>query len=218
MGVLEHCFNIPIALKNIFKLLKVGGRAILFNPTIQPVDTGFFSFQPTAFHDYFKANGWRLERISLFAFPHGKFHNSECDTIIEYEPGLFDLNPFGLDGRRWGVHTVVTKLSGSTWERIPNQRRYREIWEMTQIMPELNKILGRNKLAVNKIAATMDFDQLVEVVRYRLMQNALAGRADAEAQSRLFEIAKMYNRVVRVPDQPAELSSETNAHQKKNDV
>jgi SAM-dependent methyltransferase len=99
IGVIEHCFNIPAALKNIFMLLKTGGRAILFNPTIQQVDASFYFFQPTLFYDYFKANRWRIDRICVYAFPHGKWHNDECNTIVEYEPGLFDLNAYGLDGR-----------------------------------------------------------------------------------------------------------------------
>lgn len=192
IGVLEHCFDIPAAFKNIFGLLKVGGRAIFFNPTIQSIDTSFYFFQPTLFHDYFKANGWRLDRICIYAFPQGKWHNDECNTIIEYEPGLMDLNAYGLDGRRYGVHIVVTKLPDSTFDKIPNQRRYKEVWEMTQIMPELNRILTNNSLAVAKVASTVDFDRLVEIVRLRLANDALRGKPQSESTERLRQIVQMY--------------------------
>lgn len=192
IGVIEHCFNIPAALKNIFMLLRTGGRAILFNPTIQQIDASFYFFQPTLFFDYFRANGWRIDRICIYAFPQGKWHNDECNTIIEYEPGLFDLNAYGLDGRRYGVHTVATKLAQSTWNQIPNQRRYKEVWQMTQIMPELNRILQDNHLAVAKIAATVDFDKLVEIVRTRLTQDALDGKPITQAKEKLRQIVQMF--------------------------
>src|SRR5262249_38707780 len=140
--------------------------------------------------------GWQLNRICIYAFPPEKWHNDECNTIIEYEPGLFDLNAYGLDGRRYGIHTVATKLPNATFDKIPNQRRYKEIWEMTQIMPELERILSNNHLAVAKIASTIDFERLVEIVRIRLMHDAIEGRPPTQAGERLRQIVQMYTSVV----------------------
>jgi hypothetical protein len=110
--------------------------------------------------------------------------------IVEYEPGLFDLHAFGLDGRRHGLHTVVTKRANSTFDKIPNQRRYKETWQMTQVMPELSRILQTNHSAVAMIASMLDQDTLSRVARMRAMQDAIAGQPAAPFRSRLRRLVR----------------------------
>ena len=46
-GTLEHIFNLPEALKNIFLLLKTGGFIVHNLPSHNHVDHGFYMFSPT---------------------------------------------------------------------------------------------------------------------------------------------------------------------------
>jgi hypothetical protein len=58
IGTLEHLFDVPTALANLTKMLKVGGELILVLPASNSIDHGFYSFSPTLLFDYFKANGF----------------------------------------------------------------------------------------------------------------------------------------------------------------
>ena len=58
VGTLEHIFDIPVALSNLIKMLKKGGRIILILPSSGGIDHGFYSFSPTLFFDFFTANGF----------------------------------------------------------------------------------------------------------------------------------------------------------------
>lgn len=58
VGTLEHIFDINVALSNIVRMLKVGGRLILVVPASNAIDHGFYSFSPTLFFDYFSDNGF----------------------------------------------------------------------------------------------------------------------------------------------------------------
>ena len=46
-GTLEHVFHLPQVLKNIYDMLKVGGRVIHLLPSSNWIDHGFYSFSPT---------------------------------------------------------------------------------------------------------------------------------------------------------------------------
>jgi hypothetical protein len=58
IGTLEHLFDVPTALANLAKMLKIGGELILIIPVSNAIDHGFYMFSPTLLFDYFKANGF----------------------------------------------------------------------------------------------------------------------------------------------------------------
>jgi len=57
-GTLEHVFEVPVALNNLIKMLKKGGRIILISPSSGSINHGFYSFNPNLFFDFFTANGF----------------------------------------------------------------------------------------------------------------------------------------------------------------
>ncbi|MEO5893101.1 MAG: class I SAM-dependent methyltransferase [Ferruginibacter sp.] len=57
-GTLEHIFDISTSFRNVDFMLKPGGQMIIFSPASNMIDHGFFSFNPTLFHDYFKSRGY----------------------------------------------------------------------------------------------------------------------------------------------------------------
>ena len=64
-GTLEHVFDAAQALHNINELAKVGGIIYHISPLAGGVDHGFFSFSPTFYLDYYKANNYIVKLIDM---------------------------------------------------------------------------------------------------------------------------------------------------------
>ncbi|MEO7793174.1 MAG: hypothetical protein ABIV06_00260 [Thermoanaerobaculia bacterium] len=125
-GTLQHLFDLPQVFANLHSLLKEGGRIIHgMAPSTNHVDHGFYMFSPTLFHDFYAANGWRIEAEYFFEFfPYwfrGRFHSTPW-KIRRYTPGCLDALAYGGFGaRQVALFVVATKVEGSTADRIPQQ-------------------------------------------------------------------------------------------------
>ena len=128
-GTIQHVFHLPQVFASIHALLKPGGRVIHgMAPSSNHVDHGFHMFSPTLFHDFYTANGWRIEAFFFFEFfsywYRGRFH-STIWKIRRYEPGALDALAYGGFGRGVGrqlaLFVVATKVDGATADRIPQQ-------------------------------------------------------------------------------------------------
>jgi SAM-dependent methyltransferase len=125
-GTIQHVFDLPRVFENIHALLRPGGRAIHgMAPSSNHVDHGFYMFSPTLFHDFYAANGWRLDAEYFFEFTHywhrGRFHSPPW-AIRRYTPGGLDHLAYGgFRGRQVGLFVVATRLPGATADRIPQQ-------------------------------------------------------------------------------------------------
>lgn len=64
VGTLEHCFNAPQALVNMAALVKVGGVVMHENP-FNWGNHGFWSVNPTLFHDFYTDNGFEVVDCTL---------------------------------------------------------------------------------------------------------------------------------------------------------
>src|SRR5882724_11728361 len=64
-GTLEHVFHVPNVLKNIFSMLRVGGRIVHVSPSTNHIDHGFYMFSPTLFWDFYTANQFELKSVRL---------------------------------------------------------------------------------------------------------------------------------------------------------
>lgn len=60
VGTAEHCFNIAQAVMNMAELVKQGGYIIHENPHSGWGNHGFYSLQPTFFHDFYSTNGFEI--------------------------------------------------------------------------------------------------------------------------------------------------------------
>lgn len=58
-GTLEHCFNVGQAMANVALALRVGGIVHHGNPLLM-LNHGFFNFSPAFYHDFYRANGFKL--------------------------------------------------------------------------------------------------------------------------------------------------------------
>jgi hypothetical protein len=127
-GTMEHCFNTFQVLKNIFSMLKKGGRIIHSSPSNNHVDHGFYMYSPTLFADYYSANNWKF--LSLKIFSYTPRQNTEPCLVYDYEPGSLDAFSYGgfNDGRMLGIWCVCEKTEHSSSENIPQQGFYTKRW------------------------------------------------------------------------------------------
>ena len=67
-GSIDHVFYLPNSLKNIFQMLKIGGRCIHISPSSNHIDHGFYMFSPTLFWDYYTENKFSLNSINVIQY------------------------------------------------------------------------------------------------------------------------------------------------------
>jgi len=119
-GTMEHVFHVPNLLKNVFGLLKPGGRIVHMAPSSNHTDHGFYMFSPTLIWDYYHANGFEVNSVELVRYnvlnPVGRW------SFYRYEPGALHSAANGeLGSGMYAVFSVATKKEDSTWDRIPVQ-------------------------------------------------------------------------------------------------
>jgi SAM-dependent methyltransferase len=62
-GTLEHVFNVPVAMENLFQMLRPGGRLIGVNPLNGAPGHGFYQFSPELVFGFWKRRcGCRVHR------------------------------------------------------------------------------------------------------------------------------------------------------------
>lgn len=82
-GTLEHVYHVPNALSNIVGMLRVGGKVFHYIPAERYVDHGFYSFSPCLLHDFYEANRFFIEDISIL------FHDQNSVGVeLQYEANL----------------------------------------------------------------------------------------------------------------------------------
>ena len=123
---MQHVFDLPQVFANLHALVREGGRVIHgMAPSTNHVDHGFYMFSPTLFHDFYTANGWRIEAgTSSSSSPTGSAAASTRPPwkIRRYTPGCLDHLAYGGFGaRQVALFVVATKVPGATADRIPQQ-------------------------------------------------------------------------------------------------
>ena len=63
-GTIEHCFNIGQAMKNMSRMVKMGGYIIHENPFCMG-NHGFYGLNPTFYADFYAVNGFELLECKL---------------------------------------------------------------------------------------------------------------------------------------------------------
>jgi len=161
-GTLEHIFNLPQSLNNLYKMLKPGGRIIFFSPSSNHVDHGFYMFSPTLFYDYYTANKWKIETARIFEYTTKP--DRDLWNIYDYTPGVLDHLSFGGFENRGllGIHFVVTKTKNSVCDIIPQQRVFVREWNKHKgIKPDNSfnsvSLLERFKMIVKRVPFLYSF-------------------------------------------------------------
>ena len=122
-GTIEHVFHTPNAMAHIFKLLKVGGRAIHMAPSSNHIDHGFYMFSPTFFWDYYVANGFEINVCQIIRYDANWMDGTW--EVSDYIPGsLTHKSIGGLDDGIFMIIVVATKTLNSTCDVVPQQGMY----------------------------------------------------------------------------------------------
>jgi hypothetical protein len=108
----------------VFELLKVGGVVIHAGPANGWLEHGFYQFSPTLLVDYYVANRFDILEACIIHSPSG---DTATAMVYPYVPGAFDHAVPKLTGRSL-FYMTFRKQCTSTWEAIPQQRYYREIY------------------------------------------------------------------------------------------
>lgn len=152
-GTLEHVFHFPNALRNLFQMLKIGGRVIHSSPSGNFFDHGFYMFQPTLFMDFYAANGWEINSIKVAQFTPAQ--ETEPAFFADYEPGLFDAVSYGkMDNKLYATICVARKSENSSGDVIPTQGAYARMsgWSsQTAATPSASNTPGLVTRAINRI-------------------------------------------------------------------
>uniref|UniRef100_UPI0040477434 hypothetical protein n=1 Tax=Bacteroidota TaxID=976 RepID=UPI0040477434 len=138
-GTLEHIFNLPQALKNIFCMLKPGGLIMHLSPSHNHVDHGFYMFSPTFFYDYYQANNYKIIRSNFLEYTHNPFDSSW--KIYNYKSLCIEDLAFGGWGTSMlGIWFVVQKTDSSSFDIVPQQARYVMVWEKHKSKSSFNMV------------------------------------------------------------------------------
>lgn len=116
-GTIEHCFNIGQAFQNISSALKIGGYVFHTNP-VTMVNHGFWNISPTAYVDWYEANGFEVRELALVQGP------LEARRVTDIGIAAFQRMPVSPEASSL---VVAQKMRGvrATW---PTQTKYRGLY------------------------------------------------------------------------------------------
>jgi hypothetical protein len=126
-GCLEHIFNVPRVLENLYHLAAEDGIVIHVAASSNLVDHGFYMFSPTLFQDYYSANHWQI--LQHYFFQNSPNYKARW-KIYKYKPGA--LLPFaftgGLNRAMCGIYLAARKQSGATCDAAIQQGMFLAAW------------------------------------------------------------------------------------------
>jgi SAM-dependent methyltransferase len=120
-GTLEHVFDTRVALENIVRMLKPGGRVIHTNPASNYLAHGFYQFSPTLYRDYYGVNGFVDMRCLVVEQPTWTQTGHDW-RAWEWDP----RRPYShmCNDRPLMLFFSAEKTSASTFDRVPQQGEY----------------------------------------------------------------------------------------------
>ncbi len=128
-GTLEHVYNVPQAMIDIGSLLKDEGIVIHDVPAANFSNHGFYTFSPTFFDDYYKANGYNVEQLYLFNHVEGckqsEYRSVDCRMV---DPRAFLANKLNTPGEVSLLVCTATRKPGSSDGKVPIQGFYSDAY------------------------------------------------------------------------------------------
>ncbi len=139
-GTTEHVFDYAQALRNVVKMLKVGGKVFHYIPATGWTNHGYYSLSPSLLADFYQTNGFRVENLDiLFGKKSRTSNNSLANNLVSY-PDYRVYNqrdPEDLDGYSGLLRCVAQKLHQQESISNPKQVQWygltqgdllREVW------------------------------------------------------------------------------------------
>lgn len=185
-GTLEHVFHVPNVLKNIFSMLRTGGRILHMAPSSNHIDHGFYMFSPTLFSDFYFANKFEINLSQIYR--HTQEHVTDPWEVIDYEPGCLDNVSFGgLDNSIYGIVFLATKTDQSSGDAIPQQGLSRKtVTEPARPAsgPSAHSLENKARTLVKSIPVARELWKIAGVVRRWLVHLRKKREAELRVKAR----------------------------------
>ena len=128
-GTIEHIFNMPNVLINIFELLSVGGRIIHASP-VNMFNHGFYNYSTCFFEDFYGCNDFFINECGIMKStvrngPDTAYY-TQGDKNSQF---IRAINPTIFNGATFGINFIATKHDKSTGNNTPQQGYYLLAWE-----------------------------------------------------------------------------------------
>lgn len=131
-GSLEHIFNVPVALANLIRMVKKGGRILVSTPANNLCGHGFYQFSPELMFRAFSApHGCVAREVLLidYRFP-GIEHQADRGIYRVTDPDVV-AQRVGLMSRRAAmlfVHAEKLEHLADPFQTVPQQSDYVSRW------------------------------------------------------------------------------------------
>lgn len=155
-GTLEHVFDFAQALRNVSKMLKVGGKVFHYIPSaVGYINHGYYNLSPSLLQDFYISNGYQVERMNILLAKGGVLTPSGLQDWFSTEPDYRIYNFRDKDDVLAGYNGIlrcVAKKINSTVEPInPKQTHWYglvngdlllEMWSADLNLDEDNPAIG----------------------------------------------------------------------------
>lgn len=121
-GTLEHIFNIPIALQNISKLVKLNGHILHMLPANNFCGHGFYQFSPELFYQYYSTPYFEIKRMYVI-------DTSKSDGWYIVKRPLPGVRLNIKSSSPIYVYCLVQKIQSQSNDYCIQQSDYLDAWE-----------------------------------------------------------------------------------------
>jgi hypothetical protein len=124
-GTTEHIFNVGQAWENLYTMCMPGGTIIMSNPMNRP-NHGFWSFSPTAYADFWQANGCTITSFMVYDLINkgqGPTTYNAMDLPLEHHTQRIQ------HGSELNVYCEIQMPAVKTSVKWPIQTKYRKLVE-----------------------------------------------------------------------------------------
>ncbi|MCG6883377.1 MAG: class I SAM-dependent methyltransferase [Silicimonas sp.] len=135
-GTLEHVFNVPIALENVFRMLKPGGRMIGVNPLNGLPGHGMYQFTAELVYGFWgRIAKCRVRRVCAYSASGGLYRRDISDPAEVGRRTIYRsmLFPFSrIPPGRMYLFYDVEKVEGATLDGEALQPDYQVQWNAAE--------------------------------------------------------------------------------------
>lgn len=138
-GTFDHLLNVGIALENVVRMLKPGGRVFQYNAASNYMGKCYTEFGPDLFNDYYALNGFVDCKVYVARETENEA-NAPWDVFYLNKIRTRDLNC----GKRQMVVVIAEKGEQTLGHVLPVEAAYRTT-EMTQAIAEAKLAFAKSK-------------------------------------------------------------------------
>jgi SAM-dependent methyltransferase len=131
-GSLEHVFNLPVALRNCLRMVRVGGCVIMQSPMNSFAGHGFYQFSPELLYRALSdENGFKVERMIAFEYYfRSQWYEVADPTVVG---SRVELVP---SSHRVGLLVRARRTRrAEIFQRVPQQSDYASSWSQSPAPP-----------------------------------------------------------------------------------